>query len=58
MVVLTKISSYKKILRQPPSTTVSMEALTDDAGQEEPIYKEPKTSKRQKKHSTIKSDDI
>jgi len=41
-----------------PSTTVSMEALTDDAAQEEPIYNGPRTSKRQKKPPTIKSDDF
>jgi len=41
-----------------PSTTVSVEALTDDAAQEDPIYKGPGTSKRQKKPPTIKSDDF
>ena len=41
-----------------PSTTVSMEALTDDAAQDERIYKGPRTSKRQKKPPTIKSDDF
>ena len=40
-----------------PSTTVSMEALTDDAAQDEPIYRGPRTSKRQKP-PTIKSDDF
>ena len=41
-----------------PSTTVSMEALTDDAAQDEPIYKGPRTSKRKKEPPTIKSDDF
>jgi len=41
-----------------PSTTVNMEALTDDATQNEPIYKGPRASKRQKKPPTIKSDDF
>jgi hypothetical protein len=35
-----------------------VEALTDDAAQEEPIYKGPRTPKRQKKPPTIKSDDF
>jgi len=41
-----------------PSTIVSMEALTEDAAQDELIYKGPRTSKRQKKPQTIKSDDF
>jgi hypothetical protein len=41
-----------------PSTIVSMEALTEDAAQDELIYKGPRTSKRQKKPPTIKSDDF
>jgi hypothetical protein len=41
-----------------PSTTVSEEAVTDDAAQEEPIYKGPRTSKRQNKPPTIKSGDF
>jgi len=43
-----------------PLTTVSMEALTDAAAQEELIYtyKGPRTSKRQKKPPTIKSDNF
>jgi len=52
------ISSYKKILRQPPLTTVSVEALTDDAAQDQPIHKGPRISKRQKKPPAIKSDDF
>ena len=35
-----------------------MEALTDYAAQDEPIYKGPRTSKRQKKRPTIKSGDF
>jgi len=41
-----------------PSTTVRMDALTDDAAQDELICKGPRTSKRQKKPPTIKSDDF
>ena len=41
-----------------PSTKVSVEALTDDAAQDERIYKGPRTSKRQKKPPTIKSYDF
>jgi hypothetical protein len=32
-----------------PSVTANVEALTDDANQDEPIYKGTRTSKRQKK---------
>ena len=39
-----------------PSVSANMEALTDDAAQDELIYKGPRTSKRQKKPPTIKSD--
>jgi hypothetical protein len=35
-----------------------VEALTDDAAQDEPIYKGPRTSKRQKKPPAIKSDNF
>jgi len=41
-----------------PSTTVSVKAVTDDAAQDEPIYKGPRTSKRQKKSPAIKNDDF
>ena len=41
-----------------PSTTVSMDALTDDTAEDEPICKGPRTSKRQKKPPTIQSDDF
>jgi hypothetical protein len=41
-----------------PSVTANMEALTADAAQDEPIYKGPRTSKRQKKPPVIKSDDF
>ena len=40
------------------SETATVEALTDDAAQGEPIRVGPRTSKRQKKHPTIKSDDF
>ena len=36
------------------SVTANVEALTNDAAQDEPIYKEPRTSKRQKKLPTKK----
>ena len=45
-------------LKPTPLTTVSVEALTDDEAQDELIYKGPRTSKRQKKSPTIKSDDF
>jgi hypothetical protein len=32
-----------------PSERANVEALTDDAAQEDPIYKKPRTSKRQNK---------
>ena len=41
-----------------PSVTANVKALTDDAAQDEPIYKGPRTSIRQKKTPTIKSDDF
>jgi hypothetical protein len=41
-----------------PSVTANVEALTNDAAKDELIYKEPRTSKRQKKPPTIKSDDF
>jgi hypothetical protein len=40
------------------SETATMEALTDDAAQDEPIRVGPRTSKRPKKPPTIKSDDF
>jgi hypothetical protein len=36
-----------------PSVTANVEALTNDAAKDEPIYREPRTSKRQKKPPTI-----
>jgi len=45
-------------LKATTSTTVSMEALTEDAAQDKLIYKRPRTTKRQKKPPTIKSDDF
>jgi hypothetical protein len=44
--------------RAAPSVTANVEALTNDAAEDELIYKDPRTSKRQKKPPTIKSDDI
>jgi hypothetical protein len=41
-----------------PSVTANMEASTDDAAQDEPIYNGPRTSKRQKKPPTIKNYDF
>jgi len=41
-----------------PSTTVSVEALTDDAAQDEPIHKGPRTSKKKKKNPMIKSEEF
>jgi hypothetical protein len=39
-----------------PSVTANVEVLTNDAAKDELIFKEPRTSKRQKKPTTIKSD--
>jgi uncharacterized membrane protein YheB (UPF0754 family) len=41
-----------------PSVTTNVKALTNDAAKDELIHKEPRTSKRQKKLPTIKSDDF
>ena len=41
-----------------PLETANIEALTVDAAQDEPIHKGPRTSKRQKKPPTMKSDDF
>jgi len=47
-------SNKDSIIRQedtkaPPSVTANVEALADVAAHDEPIYKGPRTSKRQKK---------
>jgi hypothetical protein len=41
-----------------PSVTANVEALTNDTAKDELIYKEPRTSKRQKKPPAIRSDDF
>jgi hypothetical protein len=41
-----------------PLVTANVEASIDDAAQEEPIYKGPQTSRRQKKPPTTKNDDF
>jgi hypothetical protein len=44
--------------RAAPSVTPNVETLTNDAAKDELIFKEPRTLKRQKMPSTLKSDDI
>ena len=61
--VLSDSSNEDNIILQDnskaaPSVTANVKGLTDDAAQEEPIYKGPRTSKRQKKPPTIKSDNF
>jgi hypothetical protein len=55
-------SSTEDILQEDskaaPSVTANVEALTHDPAKDELIFKEPRTSKRQKKPPTIKSDDF
>jgi uncharacterized membrane protein YheB (UPF0754 family) len=48
----------QKDSKAAPSVTANVEALTNDAAKDELIHKEPRTSKRQKKPPTIKSDDF
>jgi len=57
-IIIIGDSHARGVAKAIPLTTVSVDAVTDDAAQDELIYKGPRTSKRQKKPPGIKSYDF
>jgi hypothetical protein len=58
---MNMMSVFVLIVEDPkaaPVVTANVEASIGDAAQEEPIYKGPQTSRRQKKPPTTKNDDL